>query len=152
LSLQEVDESLGKLAATSGSGSSAARVEQMSALFARATRSEQDFLFRLLLGELRQGALEGLMVDGVALAAKLPPTVARRAAMVAGGRAKGAGVAWTEGASGRQRFAMVMFQPIAPMLAQPADDINAAIERLGTAAFEWKLDGARVQVHKAGDE
>ena len=152
LSLKEVDESLGKLATTSGSGSSAARAEQLATLFAKATRVERDFLFRLLLGELRQGALEGLMFDGVALAAKLPPADVRRAAMVAGGIAKVARAALTEGASGLQRFAMVVFQPIAPMLAQPADDINAAIEQLGTAAFEWKLDGARVQVHKAGDE
>jgi len=152
LSLKEVDESLGRLAATSGSGSSTARAEQLSTLFAKATRAEQDFLFRLLLGELRQGALEGLMFDGVATAAKLPSTDVRRAAMVAGGIAKVARAALTEGASGLQRFAMVIFHPIAPMLAQPADDINAAIEQLGTAAFEWKLDGARVQVHKAGEE
>jgi DNA ligase-1 len=152
LSLEEVDEALSKLAATSGSGSAAARSHQLSALFARATGDEQDFLFRLLIGELRQGALQGLMFDAVAVAAKLPASDVRRAAMVAGGISKVARAAVTEGAPGLQRFAMVVFQPIAPMLAQPADDVDTALAELGTAAFEWKLDGARVQVHKAGDE
>jgi DNA ligase-1 len=153
LSLRDVDEALSKLAATSGSGSAAARSHQLSALFARATTSEQDFLFRLLIGELRQGALQGLMFDGVALAANLPASDVRRAGMVAGGIAKVARAALTEGASGLQRFAMVVFQPIAPMLAQPADDIETALAELGgTVALEWKLDGARVQVHKSGDD
>ena len=152
LSLKDVDEALSKLAATSGSGSAAARSHQLSALFARATSAEQDFLFRLLIGELRQGALQGLMFDGVALAAKLPASDVRRAAMVAGGIVKVARAAVTEGASGLRRFAMVIFQPIAPMLAQPADDLEAALAELGTAALEWKLDGARVQVHKSADE
>jgi DNA ligase-1 len=152
LSLREVDAALSALASTSGPGSAARRAEQLSALFVRATADEQDFLVRLLLGELRQGALEGLMIDAVATAAKLPAADVRRAAMMAGGIAKVAPAALTEGAPGLRHFSMRIFQPIAPMLAQPVGDVRAAIDALGAAAFEWKLDGARVQVHKAGDQ
>ena len=152
LSLGEVDAALGTLASTSGPGSAARRAEQLSTLFARTTADEQDFLARLLLGELRQGALEGLMVEAVAAAANVPAADVRRAAMVAGGIAKVAPAAMTEGPQGLQRFSMRMFQPVAPMLAQSAEDVGAAIDELGTAAFEWKLDGARVQVHRSGDQ
>ena len=107
---------------------------------------------RLLLGELRQGALESLMIDAVAAAASLPPSAVRQAAMVAHGIVPVALAALTEGANGLRRFALALMQPIAPMLAQPAADVADALRALGTAAFEWKVDGARVQVHKAGDD
>ena len=107
---------------------------------------------RLLLGELRQGALEGLMIEAVANAADLPVADVRRAAMIAGGIAAVAGSALTLGAAGLQAFSIALFQPLAPMLAQPADDIDDALARIPEASIEWKLDGARVQVHKAGNE
>ena len=152
LTLLEVDRALSNIAATSGAGSVVRRAQQLGAMFARATQAEQDFLSRLLLGELRQGALEGLMLEAVALAAGIPLAAVRRAAMVAGGIGKVALVAMTEGMAGLERFSIALLQPIAPMLAQPADDLADALGELGTAALEWKLDGARVQVHKAGDE
>ena len=92
------------------------------------------------------------MIDAVAAAASLPASSVRQAAMVAHGIVPVALAALTEGASGLRRFALALMQPIAPMLAQPAADVAEALRILGTAAFEWKVDGARVQVHKAGDD
>ena len=152
LTLMDVDTTLGQIANTSGPGSIAERTRLLSSLFARATTREQEFLARLLLGELRQGALEGLMIEAVAAAADVPAATVRRAAMIAGGIASVASPALTEGAAGLSRFAIALFQPLAPMLAQPADDIADAMARIPMAALEWKLDGARVQVHKNGDD
>jgi DNA ligase-1 len=152
LTLAEVDSTLDQIARARGRGSLAERTRLLSTLFAGATAREQEFLARLLLGELRQGALEGLMIEAVAAAADLPAANVRRAAMIAGGIASVASRALTEGATGLSRFAIALFQPLAPMLAQPADDISDAMARIPMAALEWKLDGARVQVHKNGDE
>src|SRR5256712_6890766 len=152
LTLAQVDEALARLAQIKGAGSAAERQRLLAELFARATAPEQDFLARLLLGELRQGALEGIMLDAIAKAANLPPGRVRAAAMRAGGLAAVAKAALTEGETSLARFALAVFQPVQPMLAQPAEDVADALERLGTAAFEWKLDGARVQAHKSGGE
>src|SRR5437660_4125599 len=152
LTLAQVDEALARLAQIKGEGSSAERARLLAELFARATAPEQDFLARLLLDELRQGALEGIMLDAIAKAANLPPERVRAAAMRAGGLPAVAEAALTKGEAGLARFALKIFQPVQPMLAQPAEDVADALERLGTAAFEWKLDGARVQAHKSGQE
>ena len=152
LEIADVDATLTRLAASAGKGSAAAKAELLRDLFARATSEEQDFLLRLFTGELRQGALEGIMVEAVAKAAALPASDVRRAAMLAGDLGAVADAALTEGAAGLSRFAVQLFQPIKPMLAQPATDVADALGRLGTAAFEFKLDGARIQVHKAGNE
>jgi ATP-dependent DNA ligase I len=152
LALADVDEAFARLAQVKGEGSSAERARLLAALFARATPGEQDFLARLVLGELRQGALEGIMVDAIAKAADLSPARVRTAAMRAGGLPAVAQAALTEGESGLARFALTVFQPVQPMLAQVAADIPDALERLRTAAFEWKLDGVRVQAHKSGGE
>jgi DNA ligase-1 len=152
LTIREVDAALADIASISGPGSKSERIRLLAALFARATADERDFLARLLLGELRQGALESLMIDAVAAAASLPAASVRQAAMVAQGIVPVALAALTEGAPGLRPFALALMQPIAPMLAQPAADVASAVQALGRAAFEWKLDGARVQVHKAGDD
>ena len=152
LTLAQVDEALARLDQTKGEGSAAERARMLAELFARATAPEHDFLARLLLGELRQGALEGIMLDAIAKAANLPAVRVRSAAMRAGGLPAVAEAALTEGEPGLARFALRVFQPVQPMLAQPAEDVAGAIERLGRAAFEWKLDGARVQAHKSGGE
>jgi len=152
LALSEVDAMLERIARASGPGSAAERKRLLSELFARATAREQEFLARLLIGELRQGALEGLMIEAVAAAAELPSDTVRRAAMVAGGIAAVAASALTDGAPGLSHYAIALFQPLAPMLAQPAEDIADAMARIPMPALEWKLDGARVQVHKRGDE
>ncbi|HUL93221.1 MAG TPA: ATP-dependent DNA ligase [Burkholderiales bacterium] len=152
LTLAQVDGEVVRLARVKGAGSSAERARLLSALFAQATAPEQDFLARLLLGELRQGALEGIMLDAIAKAANLPPARVRAAAMRAGGLAAVAQAALAGGDAGLTRFALTVFQPVQPMLAQTAADVGDALARLGKAAFEWKLDGVRVQAHKSNGE
>jgi DNA ligase-1 len=152
LALFEVDRAFDELKAIKGKGSAARREKRLAQLFERATAEEQDFLVRLLVGELRQGALEGVMLEAVAAAAELPAAEVRRAATVAGGIAQVAEAALTGGATALERFSIRLMQPVLPMLAQPARDMEAALAALGTAILEWKLDGARVQVHKSGDE
>jgi DNA ligase-1 len=151
-SVEDVDAAFAGLAAAGGKGSAGLRAERLAALFNRATTAERDFLGRLIVGELRQGALKGVMVDAIAAAAELTVADVRRAVMSAGGMSDVARAALTEGAAGLARFAIRLMQPVLPMLSQTAEDIEAALALLGRAAFEWKLDGARVQVHKAGAE
>jgi DNA ligase-1 len=152
LPIREVDETLSRVTETSGPGSAARRLQILGSLLSQATRQEQDFLVRLLLGELRQGALEGLMVEAVARAARVPVDEVRRAAMVAGDLAAVAAAALTAGTAGLQRFSIRLLEPVRPMLAQTAEDVPDALAHLGRAAIEFKLDGARVQVHKAGEQ
>src|SRR5262245_51416495 len=152
LELREVDAAFDRVAAASGSGSAAARVQQVRALLGRATRDEQDFLVRLMFGELRQGALEGVLMEAVARASGVGAARVRRAAMLAGDLAAVAEAALTGGEAALARFTLRPFQPVQPMLADSASDVADALETLGEASFEYKLDGARIQVHKAGDE
>ena len=152
LTLAEVDAAFDRLLAVGGKGAAAERLRLLKELFGRASEAEQDFLLRLLVGELRQGALEGVLVEAVAKAAGLPAAEVRRAAMLAGDLGVVAEAALSAGAAGLTRFAVQLFRPVQPMLAQPAEDAGDALARLGEAAFEWKLDGARVQVHKGGDQ
>jgi DNA ligase-1 len=152
LTLSDVDDAFQRVAGARGAGSTAARVALLRALFARATESEQDFLVRLLYGELRQGADEGVLVDAVARAASVEPQQVRRAVMVSGSLAQGAVAALTGGETALRAMAIALFAPVQPMLAGAAADVESAIEELGTAHVEFKLDGARVQVHKAGDD
>jgi DNA ligase-1 len=153
LTLLEVDEAFSAIREAKGKGAAGARAARLAALFARAAADERDFLVRLIAGELRQGALEGVMLEAVALAAGIPAADVRRAATFAGGIAPVARAALTGGAAALAPFAIRLMQPVLPMLAQPAETVAGALEALGgKALLEWKLDGARVQVHKAGDE
>jgi DNA ligase-1 len=152
LTLAEVDAAFTDLKAVKGKGAAQRREALLKSLYEKATAEEQDFLSRLIIGELRQGALEGLMLDAVAAAAELPAAEVRRAATFAGGVAQVARAALSGGADALQQFSIRPMQPVLPMLAQPAADAAAALAALGTALLEWKLDGARVQVHKMGGE
>ena len=152
LTLGEVDGAFAGIAAAAGAGSTGERARRLRALLAAATREEQELLVRLIFGELRQGALAGLMVEGLAAAAAVPAAEVRRALMLAGELAPVARAALIEGRPGLARFRLQLFRPLQPMLAQPAADPGEALERLGEAAFELKLDGARIQVHKADAE
>jgi DNA ligase 1 len=151
LTVAETHAHLERLRDISGRGSTARRRDVLAELFRRATGAEQDFLSRLLLGELRQGALEGVMADGIASAAELPLADVHRAIMLAGDVAPVAAAALAEGRAGLDRFRMRLYEPVKPMLASPADDVEGALTGFGAAAFEYKLDGARVQIHKGGD-
>jgi DNA ligase-1 len=152
LTLADVDAALDAVVTSRGAGSQAQRREHLRALLERATSDEQAFLGRLILGELRQGALEGLMIEAVSAAAGVPVADVRRAAMVAGGVTAVGPAALRDGAPALAAFAIQLFQPVAPMLAQPADDMEDAFARVPLAAVEWKVDGARVQVHKSGGD
>jgi len=152
LSLSEVDEAFEDLKSVKGKGAAAARQARLQTLFGKATAQEQDFLVRLIVGELRQGALEGVMLEAVAAAAALPGLEVRRAATFAGGIAPVARAALAGGREALAQFSVQLLQPVLPMLAQPAEDLSAALAQLGEALLEWKLDGARIQVHKSGNE
>jgi DNA ligase-1 len=152
LHLADIAQQLGSIARLSGSGSAAQRSAGLARLFGSATRDEQEFLARLLTGELRQGALAGLLAEAVAVAAALPTESVRRAAMLAGDLPTAARAALTAGSTGLEQFRLQLFRPVQPMLAQPAETMEEALDQLGEAAFEYKIDGARIQVHKDHDE
>ncbi|MGV0791730.1 ATP-dependent DNA ligase [Mycolicibacterium sp. XJ1819] len=153
LSVLDVDARLSEIGGVAGKGSQARRAELVAALFAAATATEQTFLRRLLSGELRQGALLGVMADAVAKAADAPAAAIRRAAMLGGELPAVAAAALTEGEAALQRFTLRVGRPVGPMLAQTAADIGEALERLGgPTILEAKLDGARVQIHRRGTE
>ena len=151
LTLPDVDDALNRLAAEQGAGSTERRVAELARLFSRATPDERRFLAQLLIGEIRQGALEGVLLEAIAKAAQLPPAEIRRASMFALDIGALARVALEEGPSGLNRFSLTLFKPVAPMLAGSAADVDEALNRLDEAAWEYKLDGARIQVHKGGD-
>jgi DNA ligase-1 len=151
LAIRELDAAFDSLAGLSGKGSAGARVRILRSLFSRATREEQDFLARLLHGELRQGALEGVLIEAIARASSVDAARVRRAAMMAGDLGPVAHAALASGAAAIDAFAVQLMRPVRPMLAESGDSIGNAIGQLGDAAVEYKVDGARVQVHKAGD-
>jgi DNA ligase-1 len=152
LTVRGVDATFTEIGAVAGKGSQARRAELVNSVFAAATDVEQTFLRRLLGGELRQGALVGVMADAVAKAAQLPAADVRRAAMLGGDLPAVAAAALTGGAAALSEFTLKVGRPVGPMLAQTATGVVDALEKLGgTAIFEAKLDGARVQIHRAGD-
>jgi DNA ligase-1 len=152
LTLARVDGALAAVAAETGSGSADRRLRMLRALLEATDGPGRRLLVELLMGEVRQGALEGLVIEAIAKAARLPPADVRRAAMYAPSVRELAHAALGEGTAGLGRFSLRLLSPVAPMLASPADDTEEALGRLGEAAFEYKLDGARLQVHRAGDE
>jgi DNA ligase 1 len=153
LSIAEVDGRLASIAALRGGGSAAHRTAALQNMFLQATLAEQEFLVRLLAGEIRQGALAGVMVEAIAAAAQLPVSKVRRAAMYAKSLGVIGRAALLDGAPALDRFRLELFSPVSPMLAQTAADVGDALKILdGEVAFEWKMDGARIQVHKAADE
>jgi DNA ligase-1 len=175
LTVTDVDEALTAVDGMRGPGSQAARSALLTDVFSRATAPEQDLIGRLLVGELRHGALAGVLTDAVAKAADIPLATVRRAAMLAGdlprvaaiglaGRTGsgdgddsgdgGDGGGGGGGAAALAAIGLVLLQPVQPMLAQSAGDVAEALEQSGggLASVEWKLDGARIQVHRVGDE
>lgn len=152
LTLAEVDAEFEALAHTQGKGSKGERARRLRQLLARATEREQRFLLRLVTGELRQGALEAILLEAVAEASGVPAAALRRAVMFAGDLRQVATSVLREGASALSQFRLELFQPVRPMLAQTASDLDEALTQLGEATGEYKLDGARVQIHKVDSE
>ncbi len=152
LLLADVDQAFDRISRVKGKGAAAERQRLIGELLDRATPRERAFLGALALGEVRQGALGGVMADAVAKAAGLPAASVRRATMLAGDLGVVARVAMTEGAAGLAGYRLELFRPVQPMLAGSARDVPDALGQLGRAGFELKLDGARIQVHKSGAE
>jgi DNA ligase 1 len=151
LHLGEVDRTFEAIKTAAGAGSAKRRHELLAGLLARAIPAEQEFLVRLAIGELRQGALEGIVVEAVARAFAVDAARVRKAVMLAGTFPPVAAALAEAGPAGLDRFELALFRPVQPMLADTAADVAAALTRHEEAAFEYKLDGARVQVHKDGD-
>ena len=152
LTLVDVDTALSELEELSGEGVEARRRDALGALLARATDAEQLFLRRLLVSELRQGALEGIVTNAVAVGAGVSPKLLRRALMLTGDLGETAEIALDAGEQGLSEVGLRLLRPLKPMLAAGADTVEAAIEEFGEAFVEWKLDGARIQVHRRGGD
>jgi DNA ligase-1 len=155
LTIAGVDAVLTALEACAGAGSQGERNRLLTELLATATEAEQWFLRRLLVGELRQGALAGVMNDAVAKASGAPVGAVRRAAMLSGDLARTAGVALVEGEAGLDAVRLEVLRPLLPMLAASSPDVGTALVDAGAGepvSVEWKLDGARIQVHRRGDD
>jgi DNA ligase-1 len=152
LTVAELDRSIAAIQGTTGSGSAARRKQILSDLFGRATEQEADFIRRLFTGELRQGALAGLMIDAIAKAAGVPGEIARRALMLSGDLTRTAEIAMTAGEEGLRAVGFELFRPIFPMLASTAEDVGDAVGAFERASVEWKLDGIRIQIHRRSDE
>nr|WP_030272346.1 ATP-dependent DNA ligase [Streptomyces sp. NRRL B-24484] len=152
LGTAETEALLGDLAAVHGRGAQGARRALLDTLFGRATAPEQRLLRGVLVGELRQGALDGVMAEAVARAAGVPAPAVRRALMFRGSARAVAEAALTGGAAALTAFGLEVGRPVRPMLASSAPGVAEALAKVSPAALEWKLDGIRVQVHRSGDE
>ena len=152
LTVGDLDRALVRISEASGPGSGARRKDILGDLFSRATDEEARFLKRLLTGELRQGALAGLMVDAIAQAAGVSGALARRALMLSGDLTHTAEIALLEGEEGLREVGLKLFRPVFPMLASTAGSVAEAVAGFDRAGVEWKLDGIRIQIHRRRDE
>ena len=153
LTVAAVEAVFEELAGLSGAGSVLRRRELLDGLFALATADERAFVIRLLTGDLRQGALLGVMTEAVAAAAGLPIEPVRRAYMLSGVLPTTAAAALRGGLDELAEFRLEVGRAVQPMLASPAESLADALAELGAdVSVEFKLDGARIQVHRDGDE
>ncbi|GGC98724.1 DNA ligase [Tersicoccus solisilvae] len=152
LTVADLDAFLDRLATTTGAGSDAVRSRDLTGLMAQATAGEQDFIARVLLGEVRTGALEGVLTDAIAAASGHPVALVRRAAMLSGDLGGTARLALTADEDALAAVGLVVGRPVLPMLAATAATPTDALSTTGTASVEYKLDGARIQVHRSGDD
>jgi DNA ligase 1 len=152
LNVSDVDVAISEIEAATGTGSTAGRRQLLDALLARATAPEADFLRHLFTGELRQGALAGIMADAVAKAAGVPIDLARRALMLSGDLTQMAQIALSSGEAGLRAVGFEIFRPILPMLASTSATAAEALAGFERASVEWKLDGIRIQIHRRESE
>ncbi len=155
LTIAEVDTEFERIGGLSGPGSARLRSDAIAALFARATGAEQAYLRGLISGDVRQGALDGVMLDAIGEASGVDGVLIRRAVMLRGAAGPVAAAALGEGADAVRRFGLEVGQPIRPMLASSAADVAAALGKIGAdtvAALDVKVDGIRIQVHRMGDQ
>lgn len=151
LTLAEVDGAIGSIPGITGRGSRAHRLAVLEDLLGRATEDEQDFIRRLLIGELRQGALEGLMMDAVSAASGIDAALVRRATMLDGDLGAVARLALSGGEAALGAVRIRPLRPVRPMLASTSGSVGEAVASAGAASVEWKLDGARIQAHRSGE-
>jgi hypothetical protein len=154
LTVLEVDAAFERLASAHGTGSTASRRSELSTLMSRATSVEQQFLRDLMTGNLRQGALDGVVLAAISAAYAVPAATVRRAAMLAGTAAEVATLAMTGGSRALEDVSLVVGRPVRPMLAASAKTTGEAAESIGESELivDGKLDGIRVQVHRRGGE
>ncbi len=152
LSLIEMDRLFEGISKEKGVGSLERKGKLFHDIFSYASQDEREFLIRLVMGEIRQGALEGLVLEAIAQASSIPVDRLRQGLMFSGDVGEVAQIALEEGIAGLFRFQPKLFHPISPMLANPAEGEAEALERLGEAGLEYKVDGARIQIHQEGDE
>jgi DNA ligase 1 len=152
LTVRDLDRAIGEIEAATGGGSATRRRALLLDVLGRATADEADFVRRLLTGELRQGALAGLMVDAVAKAAGVSGATVRRALMLSGEITRTAEIALADGEAGLCAVGFELFRPVLPMLASSAESVADAVAGFEVASVEWKLDGIRIQIHRRGDE
>ena len=152
LDLAGVDRAIGSIPGITGRGSKARRLMVLEDLLGRATGDEQDFIRRLLIGELRQGALQGLMMDAVSAASGIDAALVRRATMLDGDLGAIARLALTDGEGALTAVRLRPLRPVRPMLASTSGSVEEAMASAGHASVEWKLDGARIQAHRLGDD
>jgi DNA ligase-1 len=152
LTVFDLDRTIADIQSATGSGSASARRQLLDELFASATGDEAEFVKRLFTGELRQGALAGIMVESIAKAAPVPPGLVRRALMLSGDLTRTAEIALADGEGGLRDVGFEIFRPIFPMLASTAETVEEAVSSFDRASVEWKLDGIRIQIHRRGDE
>jgi DNA ligase 1 len=152
LTIDELDRAIADVQRAKGSGSAAKRKQILGELLGRATKQEADFVKRLFTGELRQGALAGLMVDAIAKAAGVSGEIARRALMLSGDLTHTAEIAISKGEEGLREVGFEIFRPIFPMLASTAASVADAVASFDRSSVEWKLDGIRIQIHRLGDD
>jgi DNA ligase 1 len=152
LTVAELDRAIDEMSANSGPGSATRRRQLLVELLGRATAPEAEFVRRLLTGDLRQGAMAGVMADAVARAAGVSPGIARRALMLSGDLTQMAEIAIAGGEEGLRAVGLELFRPILPMLASPGESVREAMTAFAGASVEFKLDGLRVQIHRRGDE
>ncbi|MFN2587205.1 MAG: ATP-dependent DNA ligase [Actinomycetota bacterium] len=152
LTVLDVDHAITAVQGATGAGSAALRRRILGDLFARATEGESDFVRRLFTGELRQGALAGLMLEAIAAATEVSAEIVRRASMLSGDLPRTAAVALTSGEEGLRAIGFEIFRPILPMLASTAESVAEAIAGFELASVEWKLDGIRIQIHRRGED
>ena len=152
LTIAELDGAIAAIQATTGNGSAAKRKQILGELLSRATEQESDFVRRLLTGELRQGALAGVMIDAVARAAGVSGETARRALMLSGDLTRTAEIAMSSEEKGLREVGFELFRPILPMLASTAESMKEAMQSFDRASVEWKLDGIRIQIHRREED
>jgi DNA ligase-1 len=151
VTIADVDAAFGRLEAMSGEGVQVQRQGELTRLLGRSTESEQRLLRGILSGELRQGALEGVMATAIAKAAGVPVASVRRAAMMAGDLGAAAVAGLTGGKEALEAVSLEPLRPVQPMLASPSAGVGEAMASIGRAQVDWKLDGVRVQAHRVGD-